>query len=95
MFTAKSCVKTVTLFGLAIVAASPVLATQEKKYLGRVAYHGSLPADDYQGRHWRSDNNCDYSRAGRDGETVWYLISNTAHKGCASYIVQKAHDDFW
>ncbi|WP_299546029.1 hypothetical protein [uncultured Tateyamaria sp.] len=32
---------------------------------------------------------CQYSRAGRPGETMWFLIVNTRKKGCPAYIAGK------
>jgi len=56
---------------------------------------GQMPPSNYAGQTWRTPNNCDYSRAGRPGEVVWYLISNTAHKGCEIMIVQKSFGDVY
>ncbi|MEO1138792.1 MAG: hypothetical protein AAFW87_04975 [Pseudomonadota bacterium] len=48
--------------------------------------HAAPPAG-HQGQWWTHPRGCEYSRAGRPGETVWYLIINTAKRGCPSYIV--------
>ena len=49
-----------------------------------------MPPSDYRGQWWTHPNGCEYSRTGRPGETVWYLIINTAHRGCVPYIKQVA-----
>ncbi|WP_300013390.1 hypothetical protein [uncultured Roseobacter sp.] len=53
-----------------------------------------MPPANYRGQWWTSPDNCQYSRAGRPGETVWYLIVNTAHEGCAQRLVQRAYSDY-
>lgn len=42
----------------------------------------AAPALNHQGQWWTHPKGCEYSRAGRGGETVWYLIINTARPGC-------------
>lgn len=46
-----------------------------------------MPAAGFSGQRWVHPNGCQYSRAGRPGETVWYLVA-TGKKGCSAYIVQ-------
>lgn len=53
-----------------------------------------MPPASYRGQWWTSPDNCQYSRAGRPGETVWYLIVNTAHEGCARRLIQRAYSDY-
>ncbi|MDW3182233.1 hypothetical protein [Roseobacter sp.] len=53
-----------------------------------------MPPANYRGQWWTSPDNCQYSRAGRPGETVWYLIVNTAHEGCARRLIQRAYSDY-
>lgn len=53
-----------------------------------------LPPANYRGQWWTSPDNCQYSRAGRPGETVWYLIVNTAHEGCERRLIQRAYSDY-
>jgi hypothetical protein len=48
---------------------------------------GAAPALNHQGQWWTHPKGCEYSRAGRGGEVVWYLIINTARPGCPKYIV--------
>ncbi|TMV12568.1 hypothetical protein [Arenibacterium halophilum] len=52
-----------------------------------------LPPPGYKGQWWTAPNRCEYSRAGRPGETVWYLIINTAHRKCDAYLVQRGFKD--
>ena len=54
-----------------------------------------LPPPGYKSQWWMAPNNCEYSRAGRPGETVWYLIINTAHSGCEKYLVEKGYSDVY
>lgn len=44
------------------------------------------PSSTYQGQWWTHPLGCEYSRAGRPGETMWFLIVNTRKKGCPTYI---------
>ncbi|MFK7868501.1 MAG: hypothetical protein AB8B58_04600 [Roseobacter sp.] len=53
-----------------------------------------MPPADYKGQWWTSPDQCQYSRAGRPGETVWYLIVNTAHANCAARLIQRAYSDY-
>lgn len=52
-----------------------------------------LPPAGYRGQWWVAPNRCEYSRSGRPGETVWFLIVNTARKGCATYLVEHGFKD--
>lgn len=47
------------------------------------------PPAGHQGQWWTNPQGCQYSRAGRPGETMWFLIVNTAQKGCPTYIAGK------
>jgi hypothetical protein len=53
-----------------------------------------MPPANYKGQWWTSPDNCQYSRAGRPGETVWYLIVNTAHMQCERRLIQRAMSDY-
>ncbi|MCF6443896.1 hypothetical protein [Nereida sp. MMG025] len=48
-----------------------------------------MPPSGFSGQRWVHPNGCQYSRAGRPGETVWYLVA-TGKRGCAAYIVQNS-----
>ncbi|MGJ8547046.1 MAG: hypothetical protein ACSHWZ_16490 [Sulfitobacter sp.] len=58
------------------------------------ASDGMTPPPGYQGQWFTSADRCDYSRAGRPGEEVWYLIINTAHRKCRTRIVVRAFADY-
>lgn len=46
----------------------------------------ATPPATHQGQWWTNPLGCEYSRAGRPGETMWFLIINTAKPGCPTYI---------
>lgn len=73
----KSVVKTVALAAALSVPAVAASASVAK------------PAPSHQGQWWTHPKGCQYSRAGRPGETVWFLIVNTARPGCPTYIATK------
>lgn len=53
---------------------------------------GAMPPDGYEGQWWTHPSGCEYSRAGRPGEIVWYVIVNSiGRKRCPVMIVQKAY----
>lgn len=54
---------------------------------------GPMPGAGHAGQYWQHPKGCEYSRAGRPGETVWYLIISTRVKGCPTYIVQRGFRD--
>ena len=55
----------------------------------------AMPAEGYSSQWWTHPIGCEYSRAGRPVETVWYLIINTARPGCPTYIVQHGFSDVY
>ena len=81
---------------IAAIATTAIAGTADagKRKMGKVmdAYNGPLPPEGFQGRRWaHPSNGCDYSLAGRPGERVWYLISNTSRgKDCVRYFVEQA-----
>lgn len=85
----------------AIVALSAGAATADiSESIGRTtkikvgkAEASMLPPNSYKSQWWIAPNGCEYSRAGRPGEVVWYLIVNSAHRGCMPYLVQRGFDD--
>lgn len=89
-------------FGYALALASAIslpVAAQGGQSLGQTAklieYSSSLlPPANYAGQWWTSPDNCQYSRAGRPGETVWYLIVNNAHAKCKVRLIQRAYSDY-
>ena len=81
------------------VLTTPAVADLSRAF-GRASTHevkvGSsdmLPPPGYKERWWTAPNNCEYSRAGRPGETVWFLIVNTAHRKCEVYLVERGFSD--
>jgi len=70
----KSILKAATVAAIALLPAVPAVAAVAKPPVG------------YQGQWWTHPLGCEYSRAGRPGETMWFLIINTRKKGCPSYI---------
>lgn len=73
-----------TLGALALVAFSSAASAQAVK-----------PPANYQGQWWTHPAGCEYSRAGRPGETMWFLIVNTARKGCPAYIAGRTWGDVY
>jgi hypothetical protein len=54
-----------------------------------------MPPAGYSSQWWVHPSGCEYSKAGRPGEVVWYVIINTiGRKKCPGMIVQKAFSDF-
>ncbi|WP_370302174.1 hypothetical protein [Pseudooceanicola sp.] len=84
---------------LSLLTAPPAIADLSKLF-GRASAKqvrqtspALLPPPGYTDQWWTAPNNCEYSRAGRPGETVWYLIINTAHRGCDAYLVERGFAD--
>lgn len=54
-----------------------------------------MPPAGYSSQWWVHPSGCEYSKAGRPGEVVWYVIINTiGNRNCPGMIVQKARADF-
>ncbi|WP_299627326.1 hypothetical protein [uncultured Tateyamaria sp.] len=70
----KTLLKSTALAAAITLPALPAVASAAK------------PPLSHQGQWWTHPSGCEYSRAGRPGETVWFLIINTARPGCPSYI---------
>ena len=84
---------------LAALSATSATADISKKF-GRASVdtvRGTnadlLPPPGYTSQWWVAQNNCEYSRSGRPGETVWFLIINSAHSKCVRYIVERGFRD--
>jgi len=54
-----------------------------------------MPPANHAGQWWTHPMGCEYSRTGRPGETVWYLIINTARPGCPTYIATRGGRDVY
>ncbi len=69
-------------------------ATAGKLNYGNAGRGGSiqhLPPMEYANQWWVHPSGCEYSRAGRPGEVVWYIIINSiGRKTCPRLIVQQA-----
>ncbi|MEP1586969.1 MAG: hypothetical protein ABJR46_14725 [Tateyamaria sp.] len=70
----KSFLKSAAVVAVTLLPAVPAVAATAK------------PPVSFKGQWWTHPLGCEYSRAGRPGETMWFLIVNTAKKGCPSYI---------
>lgn len=55
----------------------------------------AMPPSNSAQRTWTSPQGCRYSRAGRPGEVVWFIITNTRRPGCPTYIVQRSIDGIY
>ncbi len=54
-----------------------------------------MPPANYQGQWWTHPAGCQYSRAGRPGEIVWFLTSIPKGARCPEFIQQKATDHIY
>ncbi|UOA26523.1 hypothetical protein [Pseudosulfitobacter sp. DSM 107133] len=70
------------ILSVAAIGATVMLATQAAASVAK-------PPVGHQGQWWTNPLGCEYSRAGRPGETMWFLIINTAKPGCPTYIAGK------
>jgi hypothetical protein len=77
---------------LAGVASAQTYVTPNSFKSQKMTRSGQTEPDaTYQGQWWTHPLGCEYSRAGLPGEIVWYIIINTARRGCPQYIVTKSH----
>lgn len=79
---------------MATMAAHSVAADTTNPVI--LAQSGTIdvPPADFAGKRWTAENGCQYSRAGRPGEAVWYLIINSSGgKECRRVIASKVYDD--
>lgn len=90
-----------TKIGLAAILGTSLLATNAKaglfsKKADSITHSAEhMPPQGHDSRWWVHPSGCEYSRAGRPGEIVWYVIINSIGKrNCPTMIVQKAHADF-
>jgi hypothetical protein len=78
-----------------VLPAAAQVTNSGKNQVKMVQYSSPMmPPANYKGQWWTSPDNCQYSRAGREGETVWYLIVNTAHMQCERRLIQRAMSDY-
>ena len=79
---------------LALVAcAGTGFADSGDDRLEIVRHDTVMPPDGYSAQWWTHPKGCEYSRAGRPGEIVWFLIINTVKPGCPTHIVQRGFSD--
>jgi len=86
-----------TALGLLVLVA-PVAAQQEYRGYTTAIRGGSsrvMPPEGHAGQWWTHPSGCEYSRAGRPGEVVWYLITNTARPECPTYIATRGGRDVY
>ena len=90
--------KFAAMLALACALGAPAMTQgyQEQSAQVRLVEYQSplLPPANYKSQWWTSPDSCQYSRAGRPGETVWYLIVNTAHEKCKKRLIQRAFSDY-
>lgn len=85
-----------TVFGLCAGVVSADISERHgraTKIKAAKAEADMLPPSGYSNQWWTAPNGCEYSRAGRPGEIVWFLIVNSAHRGCVPYLVQRGFRD--
>ena len=88
----------VGLVGLAATGATAAVAQQVPQGHTTAIMGGSsriTPPEDHRGQWWTHPSGCQYSRAGRPGEVVWYLIINTARPECPTYIATRGRQDIY
>ena len=91
--------KTLIAASIALIGLAGTAQADLSKNLGRASQLSSdnevMPPKGYTAQWWTHPKGCEYSRAGRPGETVWFLIINSARKGCPSHIVQNGFGDVY
>lgn len=86
---------------LASLAFAPVAQAQQQPNYGgyTTAIKGGtskvMPPATHAGQWWTHPSGCEYSRTGRPGEVVWYLIINTARPECPTYIAIRGGRDVY
>ena len=82
---------------VATLAIAAIPASAGRLNLGTLGKSGAmhhLPPAGYSNQWWVHPSGCEYSRAGRPGEIVWYVIINSiGRKKCPRLIVQQAMDN--
>ncbi len=91
--------KTLIAASVAIFSLAGSAQADLSKRLGKTtnlkSNNAIMPPAGYNSQWWTHPIGCEYSRAGRPGETVWFLIVNTARPGCPSHIVQHGFSDVY
>lgn len=87
--------KPILATALAVCLALPATAIAAQSVSGQGARTDTPSAAAASQQVWTHPKGCRYSRAGRPGEVVWFIITNTRRPGCPTYIVQKSIDDIY
>ena len=90
-------------FGLIALTAPAATAQQGRYAQGTGGYTTAImggssrimPPQGHAGQWWTHPSGCQYSRTGRPGEVVWYLIINTARPECPTYIATRGGRDVY
>jgi hypothetical protein len=92
----KSLLATALALGLMATQANAGWSLLFKKGYGATNVSSEhLPPDGYNSQWWVHPSGCEYSRAGRPGEIVWYVIINSiGRRSCPAMIVQQAYPGF-
>lgn len=88
--------KKTTLIAAALAAlacAGSAVAASSDEPITVIRHDTIMPPEGYASQWWTHPKGCEYSRAGRPGEIVWYLIVNTVKPGCPTHIVQRGYSD--
>lgn len=86
---------TFALSALSTSASADLSWISKKGFGAGGASSQHMPPSGYASQWWVHPSGCEYSKAGRPGEVVWYVIINSIGKrNCPGMIVQKAHADF-
>jgi hypothetical protein len=81
--------KPTTVLGLATGAVLSLSASIASAAMSNAEQSRITPPPGYTSQWWIHPNGCEYSRAGRPGEIVWYRILNSVgNKKCVLYVVQ-------
>lgn len=77
------------------IGSLPLTAQNTRATVSTQSQPIRLPPETYAGQYWTLPSGCTYSRTGRPGEIVWYILQHTRKAGCPTYIVQKSFGDVY
>lgn len=89
----KSFAVATALLGVALttIPFSSVAGSEKPRPVLQNGYTGPIPAAGYFSNRWRHPNGCEYSRAGRAGERVWYVVLSSMNgRDCVRYFIEKS-----
>lgn len=79
---------------ISTVSSATVVSAQAVKTQVAETAAMDVPPLRHKSRRWTAADGCQYSRAGRPGETVWYLIINSSGgKDCRRVIALETYND--